>query len=333
MPCFSVIIATCDRPDELAKALEAVGRAMAAAGGRHELIVVDNGALRSAEAVSRRVGEHAGLSVGYLRSNPRNKARALNVGVSAARNEWLGFTDDDAVPAEEWLKQAGRYAESAGVRCFGGKVEPGPAAGPLPAWLKPGRSGRVPRGPAIVEYAPLASSGVLDGRMQVPLGANVFVRKAVFERHGGYDEALWMRCGAAALGSEDAEWAMRVRRGGDQIGYCAEAVVAHPVYRDRATVRNHLRWAYRAGVREAILFPEETARLSRGYLARQAAAEMVNAVRCGVGGDGAGAVAALMNVAQCWGLLRQDSVSEKGKAELNTKDTKDTKQEKDLSEL
>jgi len=173
----------------------------------------------------------------------------------------------------------------------------------VPSWLQPGKSGRVPKGPAIVDYAPMPASGVLGPEMQVPLGANIFVRKSVFEKYGGYDEGLWARCGRAALGCEDAELAMRVRRCGEKIGYCAEAVVVHPVYEERATVFNHLRWSCRMGFRENILFPEDARKVSAAWLTKSAAVHLFGAVRMTARKDTAAAVCELMAAARCAGQM------------------------------
>jgi len=245
---FSIIVATCERPRRLAATLKACCDAVAACEGQHRILVVDNGVGRSAREV---VDESTwSAAVAYLRSKPRNKAAALNCGVQAADTQWLAFTDDDCLPSADWLKRGASFLQETGVRLCGGRLVPGEPDFSLPAWLRPGRSGLTPRGPAFMEYRPLPQSGVLGPEEMLPFGANIFVHRRVFEDYGGYDQELWMRCGPAALGSEDAEFAMRVRAGGEQIGYCSEAVVVHPVRRERATVRDYVRYAYFMGMRE-----------------------------------------------------------------------------------
>lgn len=302
---FSVIIATCNRPARLARTLDALKASIERAEGRHAVIIVDNSLDRSARELAVEFKNSSGINVAYLESEPRNKARALNAGIRSAKNDWLAFTDDDALPDRNWLRNAGEYLTGTGHNIFGGRVVAGEGDGPLPAWLRAGRSGRRPRGPAVVDYSPLTATGGLNGQQPVPLGSNVFVHKSIFDKYGGYDEDLWKRCGTAALGCEDAEFAMRVRSSGEQIGYCAEAMVVHPVYADRASIRNHVVWAWRNGIREAILFRDKTSSGTRKLrLLRYSAASFLRAflllARC----DCAASLCELMIGVQGLGTMR-----------------------------
>jgi GT2 family glycosyltransferase len=255
---FTVVMATCDRPVRLRCALDAVGVAVRSAPGEHEIVVIDNGGEQSArEAVAGFQGE-AGLSVRYLCSEPRNKAAALNAGIRQADTPWLAFTDDDALPEPGWLQAAQAFIRDSDVSMFGGRIVAGPPETPLPSWLVSGRSGRRPvLGSAIVQYAPREESGLLSDKDMVPFGANVFIRKRLFEAHGFYDEDLWHLCGKAALGVEDGEFGIRVRAAGEPVGYCHDAVVVHPIHHDRCTIRSHLRTAYRYGWRDPLVYVAE----------------------------------------------------------------------------
>ena len=328
---FTIIIATCDRPDRLVFALATVIKAINVSGEDHRIIVVDNGVKLSARKVTSECDYH----VDYLESEPYNKTVALNAGINAAKTDWLVFTDDDTLPDKNWLREGEKFLNESGSRLFGGRVISGRGVGArrgeqggvkgemrgeslsadyadgddgrggnarLPGWLRAGRSGRVPRGPAVVTYEPMSESGVLGAKTAVPLGANFFVHQSVFEKCGNYDEQLWQSCGAVALGCEDAEFSMRVRTAGEKIGYCHEAVVVHPVYPERISVKEHLRWAYRNGVRETILFKGE--RLSMMRLLKCAVITGMKAVVSVLQRDSAGAVCDLMSVAQALGVKR-----------------------------
>jgi len=290
---LTVVIATFNRPERLRRTLDALAAAADAFGGGCNIVIADNGEERLAEDAAR------GVSATYVRSRRGNKSAALNAGIASVKTGWLAFTDDDTVPDREWLATGMKYAAEHGLNVVGGRVVPGDVGDGLPGWLRGGRNGKAPRGPALVSYEPMAESGVLGVRAPVPLGANLFIKKNVFEKYGGYDEDLWVRCGSAALGCEDAEFGMRIRAAGESIGYCAEAVVVHPVYDERASVRAHLRWAYRNGIREAILFAKERLSLP-GALRRVAGGAFRCALRL-LGGCPAGAVCEMMAAAQALG--------------------------------
>lgn len=265
---ITVIIATCNRPDRLVLALDAVRAAIEASGEPHAIVVADNGTHAPARAVTEQLAQAApGLNVRYRRTEPFNKAAALNAAIGAADTEWLAFTDDDCLPDRGWLKAGADFAASSGINVFSGRLQAAPFDFPLPRWLPPRSGPELPWSPAFVDFAPLPASGILEAGARVPFGANIFVRKWVFDTYGGYDEDLWKRCGRAALGSEDAEFGMRVRNRGEAIGYCADALVVHPVYPERTTMAYYLKHILHAGMREP-LFTDPGQRASTPYLCK-----------------------------------------------------------------
>lgn len=301
---FSIVIATCGRPERLLRALDAVAAAAAAAGGAQEVVVVDNSPEPRAHGIVASWSASSGLAARCLRSRPRDKASALNAGVAAAGGEWLAFTDDDTLPDAGWLRAGAGYAQQSGARVFGGRIVPGPAEQPLPNWLQPGRSGRVPAlGGVFVRYDPLPASGWLGADHPVPFGANVFVRRDVFREHGGYDETLWRLCGAAALGVEDGEFGVRLRRRGEPVGYCREALVVHPVHHERATLRSHARIAYWYGWRDPLVFFDPKRPKLERYRLRLLAGHALGAVRDLLSRDAAGAAWRLEQAAENWGAI------------------------------
>lgn len=277
---LTIIIATCDRPDLLGESLKSIQGAIVAMDGAAvvEIVVVDNGIDRTACDAYHDFSARTELALQYLTSAPDNKPVALNLGIDGADAEWLAFTDDDTLPDKNWLVEAEMYIRAhPDVKVFGGRIVPGDADEILPSWLKSPEAMNLLRGPAVVSYEPYTEKGLLTEKSQVPLGANIFVHKSIFEKYGAYDEKLWKRCGKSALGCEDAEFAMRVRNAGEKIGYCADAVVVHPVAAERATVRHHIKWSYYSGVREKILFPDH--KVSCLYLCKCIAGGVLRSLR------------------------------------------------------
>jgi len=300
---FTIIIATCDRPDRLKKSLDAIRIAIQASNESHRVIVIDNGVKGQTQKMVAQFASQIPFEVKYFKSEPRNKAKALNLGIGEVRSGWLAFTDDDVLPDSKWLVNAAHYASGSEVNIFGGRVISEEPNDTFPSWIKSGKSGCIPMGPAIVRYAPMPDSGLLDSKMQMPLGANVFIKKSIFDQYGKYDEELWKKCGKAALGSEDAEFAIRVRSKGENIGYSKDALVVHALDISRASLRHHLRWSFRMGFREPILFPEAVSQTSVFYLAWAGMKSLFKAVGFFLKGDCPASVCELMRIAQICGQV------------------------------
>jgi len=224
----------------------------------------------------------------------------LNVGIAAAQNEWIAFTDDDCLPDSDWLCAADAFATSGLARVFGGRVIPTLDEEGLPVWLYPGRRGRAPEHGAVVQYDVDGGTGVVPRYARKPIGANFFCRKDVFREHGGYDEELWDRCGKAAIGSDDGGLMIRLDRAGEPVGYCAESLVRHPVYLERATFLYHWQSAFWLGYRDALVTGERP--LTRWTL-RQLTEQGARALYCWSTGDCAAAMHHVGKVAVSYGKL------------------------------
>lgn len=266
---LAVVIATCGRPERLVRGLAFIDRAARPVGGRVPVVIVDNDVEPTAERVVTQFrSDH--LDCRYLRSRPRNKSAALNVGIAAAPwARWLAFTDDDTEPSPAWLSEAVAFASTGRFRVFGGRIVLGPQAGPLPRTLRwPADDEPVPGGGVFVRYAPVQVSGRLPPGAPAPFGANVFIARDVFETYGRYDEVLWDCGGRAALGMDDGELGVRLVTAGEPIGYCREAVVAHPVHGEKFALRRRLKHAFRHGWQQPLVFFEPQRRLFEPYRGR-----------------------------------------------------------------
>ena len=268
---FTVIIATCGRPDRLSTVLRCVNSAINESGESHRIIVADNSPELCASETVQAFREDSSVDVTYLESEPLNKSVALNKAIAAAETDWLAFTDDDTEPTTQWLAEAGRFASTQPVRVFGGCVLPGPLPNRIPRTLgKPAPGKPYPGGGVFVQYQPQKESGVLEPSRPAPIGANVFIRRDLFDDVGNYDEDLWFLCGKAALGVDDGEFGVRLKKSGEPIGYCREALVVHPVHVEKmALLKRMIHW-YRFGWRDPVVFHDELPATFARYSAKGA---------------------------------------------------------------
>jgi GT2 family glycosyltransferase len=119
LPFFSIIIPTCDRPEQLAECLHCL-TCLDYPRDRFEVMVVDDGSSMSLETVIAPFGGQ--LDVTLLRQSHAGPAIARNTGAARARGQYLAFTDDDCRPDSRWLRALARRCELTPERIIGGRT-------------------------------------------------------------------------------------------------------------------------------------------------------------------------------------------------------------------
>lgn len=204
-----------------------------------ELLVVDNASTDETPSVVERFATRTDGRVRYVSEPRQGLSRARNAAVGAARGGIIAFTDDDVIPEPDWLAKLAetfRDYECAGV---GGRVAQRWDFEPPDWWLEATDD----LGAAIVGFDPGGGPRELD---VPPFGANMAFRSEVFERHGGFRTDLG-RMGKQLISGEDTEFGRRLLRAGEVLRYAPDAVVHHPVARERATKAYFRRWYYQYG--------------------------------------------------------------------------------------
>ncbi len=176
------------------------------AGSAYEVIVVDNGSTDETAPIAE--GSPVVARV-VRRARGEGPGAARNAGAEAARAPSLAFLDADCWPAPGWL--AAGVAALERVDLVQGRVLPDPLAdlGPFDRTLSVG-----------------GAHGLFES-------ANLFVRREVFERVGGFPGGLEAtRSGPGRAGEpfgEDVVFGWRARRSGATTSFCAEALAYHEV--------------------------------------------------------------------------------------------------------
>lgn len=116
---FSIIIPTCNRPRLLARCLDSLSR-LDYPYNRFETIIVDDGSRTSNENVLTPFRNK--MSLKFIRQENSGPASARNTGASRATGEFLAFTDDDCMPARNWLSELEHGLLSAPDCMVGGRV-------------------------------------------------------------------------------------------------------------------------------------------------------------------------------------------------------------------
>jgi GT2 family glycosyltransferase len=230
-PPSSIVVCTRDRPEDLARCLEALRR-HAAAG--HEVIVVDN-----APSDDRTKHLVATYPFRYVREPRPGLDRARNRGLREARHGVVAFTDDDCVPDAGWIDAlVAPYADPEVVATTGLvmplELETG-AQEQFEAYCA-NRRVFVPR-LFRRSTTPPSTAGVAG------MGANMAFRRRFMLELGGFDERF--DGGMPTLSGGETEAFARILAAGGAIAYRPEALVWH---RHRSDLRALLEVIFGYGV-------------------------------------------------------------------------------------
>ncbi|MDE1985076.1 MAG: glycosyltransferase [Alphaproteobacteria bacterium] len=230
---ISVCICTFKRPS-VADTLESIAAQVLPAGVQTEIVVVDNDAVRSAEATVGRQASSAFISVKYAVEPVQNIALARNRALALAAGEWLAFIDDDEVADPNWLATLLSAAQSYCADVVIGRVQ---AVYPIgtPQWLR--RADPLSRnwGPTGTIRATGSTANALLNRNAVLTGGVRFDK--AFGRTGG----------------EDTDFFNRLHLAGLQIVVANEAIVRERIMPERLHGAYLRRRAVRAGHSYALI--------------------------------------------------------------------------------
>ena len=205
----SVAVATRDRPDLLARLLDAL---IASEPGPTEIVIVD----QSADERSKRVAHERAREVDmrYLRDDRTGLGAAQNRAFSHARCPIIAVIDDDCVPAPNWLEVIEER--------FDADLKLSALTGPV-----------LPLAAHDADLVPVSSRTSLlertfSGRhvpWEVGSGNNFALRREWLDAVGGNDERLGP--GSPGRGGVDMDLFYRLLRAGARIRYEPESVVYH----------------------------------------------------------------------------------------------------------
>jgi glucosyl-dolichyl phosphate glucuronosyltransferase len=237
----TVLICTYNRGDLLGETLDAIAKIRTALAW--EVVVVDNNSADHTRSVVESRQANYPVSLRYLFEPRQGNSFGLNTGIAASHATVIAFTDDDVRVTEEWLQEGcAPMLSNPAIDYTGGPVRPIWEA-PPPPWVDQTRSdlwGTL----AILDYGP--TSFVFEERKRVPLGANMAVRRTLFDRVGNFDTDLG-RVRNSLRGQAQAEFFCRSRKAGARGVYVPAMAVEHHVPASRLTRRYFRRWWFMKG--------------------------------------------------------------------------------------
>ena len=241
----SIIICTYNRAGLLAQTLKSLEQLDVPTSVVWEVLVVDNNSSDSTRDVVTDYVQSGKLQVRYVFESRQGLGYARNRGINESKADILVFTDDDVLLDPHWLKILMETFERYDCAGVGGRIF-AKWDFPKPGWLESPGMERYLRGPIVFHDLGDDPKMYDCSGMPMPVGANMAFRREVFERRGLFRADLG-RTGKQLLASEDTEFCQRLLNHGEQLIYCANAIVYHPVEPHRVTKQYFRRWMWGCG--------------------------------------------------------------------------------------
>ncbi len=238
---ISVVIATYNRCESLIKTLQSIAEQIGIDQADYEIIVVDNNSTdRTREAVES-LAKSLNSRITYLFEPRQGKIYALNRGIEAARGDLIAMTDDDCLVGKKWLFAIKETFDCRNIDILGGKVIPQLDVVSDVSWLDPHRL----TGP-IAHY----NKGDVyfennDGRIILPIGANMIVRKSAISLYGTFTKNIR---------AEDTDFVYRWGALGAKIAYSPDVVVVHCIEAIRLKKEYFRKWYFLCGRNSVYVF-------------------------------------------------------------------------------
>ena len=210
-PRISVVIATRDRRDNLARCLAALASCGAGFSPSWQAIVVDNGSIDGTADLLGKYVAQGDLPLDVIVERRVGLAVARNAGLVRARGEIIAFTDDDCLVEPDWLTRIDDAYRT---------IEPADAIGGWVGLHDPAdlpTSIRTARDAAWIEDGTHALTHLI--------GCNFSARAAAFRRVGMFDPRLG--AGSLARSAEDLDLFHRMLRLGLRLRFDPTIRILH----------------------------------------------------------------------------------------------------------
>jgi len=214
----SVLICTYNRADLLRETLAALRELDAPERCDVEILIVDNNSTDTTRLVVEEAAATSPVRVVYLQERQQGKSFALNRGLAEASGAVIALTDDDVLPARQWLARIVETFRERPVTFVFGKVLPRWGCVPPPELLTT-RAQDIWGPLAIVDYGddPVEYQADRVGQ-RLPIGANLAFAKTALVAIGGWRTDLG-KVNNTLISGEDHEIFVRLRRHGLYSGY------------------------------------------------------------------------------------------------------------------
>jgi glycosyltransferase involved in cell wall biosynthesis len=253
---ISVLVCTYNRARLLRETLAMLQAQTPPSDCRVEIVVVDNNSRDNTPIVIAESQGDGAFEIVSVTEPRQGKGFALNTGLAHASGDIVALTDDDVLPAQDWLTRIVETFRARDVTFVFGKVLPRWGRTPPPELLT--TQAQDIWGPlAIVDYGDEPAEYRAESHSQrLPIGANLAFARSALEAIGGWRTDLG-KVNNTLVSGEDHEIFMRLRRHHLYAGYYdPHLTVRHYVPADRLTRRYFRRWFFWHGKTQALMLDD-----------------------------------------------------------------------------
>jgi len=246
----SVVLATYDRDDILAKTLDSFCNQQVD-DLEWQVFVVDNACRRETENLV--VGYGDALPVKYLQQPSPGKNKALLTAMPLAEGQLIVFTDDDVVADPRWLLELWQAsARLSDFDLFGGRILP-----LFPEGMSPEEGIDLDQGFTRAAYViadwDLPEGAIRPGRIW---GPNMAVRRRVFDAGISFDPMIGPSQSQTYTMGSETDFLLRAAEAGFRSAYVPAALVHHQIRPNQLSIAWLKGRALRQGKGKAALFRE-----------------------------------------------------------------------------
>jgi glucosyl-dolichyl phosphate glucuronosyltransferase len=231
----SIVVCTYNRAESLKDTLATLAKLVVRPTRAWEVVVVDNNSRDHTHQVVEQT-QRTWPRLRYVFEAAQGLSHARNRGIAESTGEVILFTDDDVLPEPDWMETTLAGLEKYRADACGGYIAPIWET-PPPAWLTERFYGFLAVRTDRTDDYPIESAS------QAPFGANMAIRKAVFDKVGLFDTNRG-RKGKVLASGEDGEMFERLLAAGFKAVFLGQSRVHHKVEAFRVTKRYFRRWRF-----------------------------------------------------------------------------------------
>ena len=233
----SIIVCTYNRADSLKDTLQALRQQVVSPDIRWEVLIVDNNSNDHTSALVEQ--EQLSWSrLRYAHEKQQGLSHARNLGINCATGKVLLFTDDDVLPEPDWLQTTLEGLDKYQADACGGYIAPIWESTP-PPWLTERFYG------FLAVRTERSDDYTIEKPAQAPFGANMAVKKSVFDKVGAFDTNRG-RKGKVLASGEDGELFERILAAKLKAVFLGSSRVHHKVESFRLTKKYIRNWRFQS---------------------------------------------------------------------------------------